>query len=164
MASKPKVDMTGVPAEYLSESGRYKPGHDAKHVSAILAELKAEAKATTKDGKIKTAAVRAAAKALPTPALRAKLEKAVLRFNEPPVKAAKPAADKADAEQATEEPADTDPEPVDESAIVRVEERQDVKVGRWFYPARTAFLEDGTEQIQRNEARDGSGAWVVYGG
>ena len=51
--------------------------------------------------------------------------------------------------------------PVDPSRIVRIVGRHDVKVGRWFYPARTAFMEDGTEQVQRNTARDGSGDWVV---
>lgn len=159
-----KVDMTGVPAEYLSESGRYKPGHDAKHVSHILNELKAEAKATG-NGKIKVAALREAQKALPTQPLKEKLAKAVERFNNPPAKPAKAAeAEEASGDEGAE-PSDEEPAPAaDPSVVIRVEERQDVKFGRWFYPARTAFLEDGTEQVQRNTARDGSGEWVVAEG
>lgn len=154
-----KVDMTNVPDEYKSETGRYKPGHDAKHVSHILEGLKADAKTTSKDGKIKIAALREAQKELPTPALKEKLAKAVDRANNPPVRAAKPKPEG----EATEEagnPADEEPSPADPSVVVRIEERQDVKVGRWFFPARTAYLEDGTTQVQRNTARDGSGDWV----
>lgn len=159
-----KIDMTNVPTEYKSETGRYKPGHDARHVSDILGALKAEAKENNKDGKIRITAMREAQKALPTPALREKLARSVERFNTPAEKKPRaPRAAKPEAE-VVEAPAEVEEEhsvPVDDAAIVRVEETQDVKVGRWFYPARRAFLEDGTEQVQRNEARDGSGAWVV---
>lgn len=160
-----KIDMTNVPDEYKSETGRYKPGHDARHVSDLLGSLKGDARDKNKDGKIRITALREAQKALPTPALREKLAKAVERFNNPAEKkpraprAEKPAKPEAEVVEAPVEEEFT--EPVDESTIIRVEETQDVKVGRWFYPARRAFLEDGTEQIQRNEARDGSGAWVA---
>lgn len=159
--AKNKADMSAVPEQYLNPAtGRYLPGHDAKHVSELLADLKNEAQVSSKDGKIKVAALRAAQKALPTPALREKLAKAVDRFNNPPARPATPKAEK----PAPEDTDSSEGEPVDDSALIRVEEQHDVKVGRWFYPARRAILDDGTEQVQRNTARDGSGEWVVYDG
>ena len=157
-----KIDMSMVPAELKSETGKYKPGHDAKHVSILLADLKAEAK-ESKAGTIKVASAREAAKQLPTPHLREKLANAVERFNNPPAKAERKPATVKPAKEAPAPVEEEEAEPIDfeESDIVRTEERADVKSGRWFYPARTAYLEDGRTVTLRNSARDGSGDWVV---
>ena len=45
-----------------------------------------------------------------------------------------------------------------EAGLVR--EIPDVKVGRWAYPAREIVYSDGTVLRQRNEKRDGFGAWI----
>ena len=43
------------------------------------------------------------------------------------------------------------------------EAERTVKVGRWEYPAIvTGYAEDGTETLERNTKRDGSGEWVPY--
>src|SRR5690606_33418925 len=73
-----KVDMSMVPQDLLSETGRYKPGHDAKHVSILVAQAR-------EDG-FKVATVRQLAKQLPTDSLRAKFEKAIERAKATPVK------------------------------------------------------------------------------
>lgn len=157
-----KVDMTMVPAEFKSETGKYKPGHDAKHVSVLLADLKAEAK-ESRAGTIKVASAREAAKQLPTPHLKEKLANAVERFNTPTVKPEKPVkADKPAKPAKVEEVEVAEVEiDFDASDIVRTEEIADVKAGRWFYPARKAFLSDGRTVTLRNDARDGTGDWVL---
>lgn len=49
------------------------------------------------------------------------------------------------------------------TAETRVESADDVKVGRWVYPARKIVRKDGeTLAFQRNTKRDGSGEWVHF--
>lgn len=44
--------------------------------------------------------------------------------------------------------------------VVEILDSGVVKVGRWEYPAREIKYSDDTSLLQRNEKRDGSGAWI----
>jgi len=159
--------MSTVPAEFLSPSGKYAPGHDAKHVSALVAEAKA--------GGFKVTVVRTLSKQLPTPALVAKFEKAIIRAQAPkpgaksPEEKAAAAAARAEAKAAKDAekvaaanaPKLKDLEVLDPAAIIRSEERPDLKIGRNFYPARISHTEDGGAITEVNTAKDGSGQWVI---
>ncbi len=45
--------------------------------------------------------------------------------------------------------------------VTAVEDLEPVKVGRWTYPARKRIYTDGAEVVERNQKRDGSGEWLV---
>lgn len=126
----------------------YKPGHDAAHVSHLLHSMKDIAVEEGHPGLIKMSELRALSKELPSEALQEKLRAAVERYNSKPAK--KSRAKKSDSEQVVHS---------HEYDAIRYKERQDVKVGRWYYPSRVAITEIG-EVVERNEKRDGSGGWV----
>ncbi|MFJ4225504.1 hypothetical protein [Microbacterium sp. NPDC089695] len=63
--------------EAIGRRALYRPGHDAKHVSRLVAELFN----TIQDGgKVTPAAITSAAKSLPSAALQAKLRRAAERL------------------------------------------------------------------------------------
>lgn len=126
--------------QIITSKATYRPGHDATHVSMLLAELFNEVQ---DGGKVTKTMVHAQAKALPSEALRTKFEKAAERAFFA-VKAPKPAK--------VEEPA-TDDGWVDENPGYTEGE---IKIGRWTYPTRT--WEGGI--VERNTKPNGSGEWV----
>lgn len=116
----------------------YRPGHDARHVSNLLAAIIAE-------GNLSTANVARYSKALPSEALRFKLERAVDNF----------AAKGTKAKKARQE------------APLEEDDTTGWKIGRWVYPMACRFPAD--DQGERydwhyNTKRDGSGEWVSIEG
>ncbi|WKW85450.1 hypothetical protein SEA_MILANI_60 [Microbacterium phage Milani] len=132
-----------------SAKANYRPGHDAAHVSVLLADIVAH-----KD--LSQGAVREYLKALPTPALQAKLQRAVDNFagrqaNKTPRRAAQSRTEWVDI--------DTD----------------EYKLGRWTYPVQALMLKEGVapknpgeeseyKDLRRNTKRDGTGEWVALEG
>lgn len=125
-----------------SAKSYYRPGHDASHVSILLADIIA--------GKDLSTDVVAKYKAgLPSDALRIKFERAVDNY-----------ADR----QANRKPRNSRTEWVDCDTY-------DYKIGRWVYPVQVKMykvdaqgLKPGQESeylgYRRNTKRDGSGEWV----
>lgn len=149
------------------DTGKYLPGYDAKHVSELLATLKDCAAEAGHPKKIHAADARAAKKELQSAALQTKLGNAVDRFNAGPKPRVK--KDEAPADDRSQELQETAPEDLGQQyedgegnspEVLRTVEIPDVKVGRWFYPARELHTEDGSF-VQRNTSRDGKGEWVV---
>ncbi|QBZ73246.1 hypothetical protein SEA_THERESITA_57 [Microbacterium phage Theresita] len=130
-----------------SAKANYRPGHDAAHVSNLLAELLVS-------GDISQNAVTALAKRLPSLPLQVKFQRAV--DNYAARKAARPSA-----RQARTEWVDCDTD--------------DYKVGRWTYPVQVKMYREGVSGLKpgqeseyldfrRNTKRDGSGEWVKLEG
>ncbi|QJD50038.1 hypothetical protein SEA_RASOVI_64 [Microbacterium phage Rasovi] len=127
-----------------SAKANYRPGHDAAHVSVLLADFIAK-------GDLSQVALKPYLAALPSDALKIKLQKAVDNFAAK--KAPKPA-------KAKTEWVDCDTD--------------DYKIGRWVYPVQvlmyvmSADLKPGQESeylgFRRNTKRDGSGEWVELEG
>ncbi|XAO35668.1 hypothetical protein SEA_FIRECASTLE_61 [Microbacterium phage FireCastle] len=133
--------------QITSAKANYRPGHDAAHVSNLLADI-------VTHGDLSQGAVKQYLKALPSLPLQAKLQKAVDNFAAK--KAGKPVTAKAPQETRTEwVDSDTDA----------------FKAGRWTYPVQHLMLkaemlpaypgeESEYKAHRRNTKRDGSGEWV----
>ena len=135
-------------SQVITTKATYKPGHDAAHVSYLLQGLLNEEADRGREA-VTDKLIRAQAKELPSEALQAKYLRAADRLFNKPVKPAKPAKT-------------ADPLLVVEGLeILRWTDRQDVKVGRWYYPAKDAITTDGEKVVLRNEKRDGTGSWIV---
>lgn len=131
--------------QQTSPKANYRPGHDAAHVSFLLATI-------VNHGDFSQAAVAEYAKALPSMPLRQKLERAVDNFV---------ARQSAKPRQSRTEWVDCDTD--------------DYKIGRWTYPVQVEMyredapgLKPGQESeylyFRRNTKRDGSGEWVALEG
>jgi len=123
----------------------YRPGHDARHVSNLLAALIKQA-----DGKgFSSEMVRQMGKGLPSEALRIKFSTAAHNFANKGQKAK--AAKKAQ------------PELIGDDTT-------GWKIGRWVYPMAVRFdskhsgIHDGRYDWHYNTKRDGSGEWVSIEG
>lgn len=134
-----------------SAKANYRPGHDAAHVSILLAGFIAK-------GDLSQVALKPYLAALPSDALKIKLQKAVDNY------AAKTAG--------------KSPKPVKTPKVDRTEwvdiDTDDYRIGRWTYPVQAlmyiegAKVEPGRESeyldFRRNTKRDGSGEWVALEG
>lgn len=118
----------------VGKKASYRPGHDAAHVSRLVALVVAEG--------MTQKSVTDAQKALPSDALKAKLQKAVDRLADK--KAAKPGATAKVAKK---------PAPL----TFNLAGGHLAKKGRWTYPV----AEGSDGKIYRNAARDGSGEWIL---
>lgn len=121
----------------LTPTATYLPGHDARHVSNLLAAI-------VQSGDLSQANVNQFAKGLPSMPLQQKLQTAVDNF------ARRQAAKKA---------------PKKSGGTWMDVDHTVAKIGRWEYPVqewvevtRTGDAPSG--QFQRNTKRDGSGEWV----
>ncbi|UAW08803.1 hypothetical protein SEA_SBLACKBERRY_58 [Microbacterium phage SBlackberry] len=132
-----------------SAKANYRPGHDASHVSMLLADIVAH-------GDLSQGAVKEYLKALPSGALQLKLQNAVDNF------AAKQSAKKPRAAKVER----------DEWVDIDTDE---YKLGRWTYPVQALMLKEGVapkhpgeeseyKELRRNTKRDGSGEWVALEG
>jgi len=158
--------------DLFSENGKYKPGYDAKHVSLLLGTLKDDCKENGRKA-IRVTDLRAAQKQLRSEALQIKLANAVERWNHRNDKPAKDTLLTDEGTSAVEDTPDTDahtgegyPATYEDGngltiEVIRAAERQDVKVGRWFYPAIDVVTDEGTA-ILRNTKKDMTGEWVVF--
>ncbi len=134
--------------QVITTKATYKPGHDAAHVSYLLQGL-INQEADHGRESVTPELIKGQASALPSEALQAKYLRAADRLFNKPAKAPK----------ATKQ---ADPLLVVEGLeILRWKDRQDVKVGRWYYPAKDAVTTEGEQVTLRNTKRDGSGEWVV---
>lgn len=146
----------------VSSRSLYRQGHDAKHVSNLLAATK-EVAHTEHDISGFEEFVRTATAKLPTDRLQAKYTSAVTRWLYSQFDRDANQDRRSDGHHAYwfsfhpddvlqhmgwEAPAGCDTDP-------SVTPADDIKVGRWTYPARRF---DGV--LQRNTRRDGSGDWV----
>ena len=129
-----------------SPKANYRPGHDAAHVSNLLATI-------VNHGDFSQEAVAEYAKALPSMPLRQKLEHAVNNY--------------------AERQADKSNRPSRQSRTEWVDcDTHDYKIGRWVYPVQVEMyrrgLEPGQEleylDFRRNTKRDGSGEWIELEG
>jgi hypothetical protein len=151
------------------DTNRYFPGFDARHVSVLLAELKEVGAESGHAKRINDQDAIEALGQLQTGALRAKLTRAVEKFNGAVI--SQDAFDEFptlndDLRATKDENHGVAPRTQEEvqaavehpaaQLVIREEELPDTKVGRWFYPTRRFTLEDGTQQVQRNAKRDGS--------
>lgn len=121
--------------QIITSKAIYKPGHDAAHVSHLLFTI-------IEHGEFDMQ--KSYAKELPSEALQAKFYRAVANYlakKAPKVKAEEPIATVVE-------------EPEGEGFV-----EGEIKIGRWTYPTRT--WEGGI--VERNEKRDGSGAWIAIG-
>ncbi|QLF82743.1 hypothetical protein SEA_CICADA_63 [Microbacterium phage Cicada] len=127
----------------------YRPGHDAAHVSVLLGDFIAK-------GDLSQVALKPYLAALPSDALKIKLQKAVDNF------AAKKAGKKPRAAK------------VERTEWVEVD-TDEYKLGRWTYPVQALMIKEGIEpaypgeeseykELRRNTKRDGSGEWVALEG
>ncbi|QCQ57507.1 hypothetical protein SEA_SUCHA_62 [Microbacterium phage Sucha] len=122
-----------------SPKANYRPGHDASHVSLLLATI-------IDHQDLSQGAVKEYLKALPTPALQAKLQKAVDNFAGRQAAKKAPRTPKAEAKTEWVD-SDTD----------------EFKAGRWTYPVQELIDPSKPEETlayRRNTKRDGSGEWV----
>lgn len=119
-----------------STEARYRPGHDARHVSKLLKLVKS--------GECQQ---NWAIHQLESDSLRVKLVNAIKR--EETRKAMKAAGATNRSIQKMNKHVDTD--------IMTVKDVDPVKIGRWVYPAR----QDKHGNIFRNIKTDGSGEWVA---
>lgn len=123
--------------QVITSKATYRPGHDASHVSMLLAELFNE----VQDGrKVTKSMIDAQAKALPSEALQNKFKNAAHRA----FIAEKVAKIKLPKEES---------KPTNDLGYTEGE----IKIGRWVYPTR---IWDGGV-VERNEKRDGSGEWIT---
>lgn len=156
-----------------SAKTQYKPGHDARHVGIVarlvapnnlpadesnalldsLGSEKLKTKALMMAHRLREKAAAKAPKADAQPVAQGQKRGAGAR-NQKAI-AAKVAQEEAAhaATQAVPTPEwdDTDPGDLGDSI-------DPVRVGRWTYPARLI----GTDRVERNTKRDGSGEWVVF--
>ncbi|QGH80716.1 hypothetical protein SEA_ZANELLA_59 [Microbacterium phage Zanella] len=132
-----------------SAKANYRPGHDAAHVSVLLADFIGK-------GDLSQGALKPYLAALPSDALKFKLQKAVDNF------ATKKAGKAPRAAKETR----------DEWVDVDTDE---YKLGRWTYPVQALMLKEGIapkhpgeeseyKDLRRNTKRDGSGEWVALEG
>lgn len=133
--------------EAVSAKALYRPGHDARHVSHLLNILKER-------GEFSHTYAVELSKYLPSAALKAKFMAAANRHQGIPMTAPTNRETKDEGQRLEGSNGET-------FEVLRITEIPDVKIGRWFYPARELHTENGIE-TQRNEKRDGSGEWLVY--
>lgn len=149
--------------EFAGESGNYRPGGDAQHVSALVREIALDALVHT-SGDAKTiepgvkfntdsAMVNAALQLLPSQALRDKLLWAVRNIETGKSRVLR----RLGAEHGyTFKRARAASAPTTDEGVPGYKEGT-IKVGRWEYPSRK--YTDGS--VERNTKRDGSGEWVA---
>jgi hypothetical protein len=141
--------------ETPAAKSNYRPGHDARHVSILLQDLKNAAADEGHKKHINVSDARGALAALPSPELKAKLSGAIARFNAGRPAKVQPSPARADA-TAEQVEVEADPHMVQPATEPQIVGLDSVKVGRWEYPGRQ--YADGTQT--RNTQRDGSGEWV----
>lgn len=129
----------------------YRPGHDARHVSVLVADLRKADERGIID--VKGDGYKSAFETLPSEALKEKFGNAVHNSNEK----MQAKVDRQDA-KIRRQTNGKDP-----SESVTYTKTDDVTIGRWTYPARIATTRAGS-QTERNEKRDGTGGWVPYEG
>lgn len=122
-------------SEKVGKKSFFRPGHDARHVSNLLAVAIA-------DNLTWAGAVEQILPALPSEALKIKFTGAWNRYQDRQAKKAQPRKPK---------PTVTEIAPLEGHAF---------KAGRWTYPVRERRYSDGTIVTERNLSRDGSGEWV----
>lgn len=130
--------------ENVAGKSVYRPGHDARHVSRLLATAD---EVFTRTGAL-TELIQRAKSELPSTALYAKFIRALDKKNPSESGYAEVEAEKIEAEDLKHE------------GVAAGYKETTVKIGRWEYPARK--YTDGT--IDRNDKRDGSGDWLAYKG
>lgn len=114
----------------------YRPGHDARHVSNLIAELYN----SIQDGQgISQEMIDSSAKSLPSLALKVKFQNAMDNLLDR-VAAKKPRAPKAE--------------------VWLDDDTTGAKIGRWIYPVQSREVKGERVAFRRNTKRDGSGEWV----
>jgi hypothetical protein len=132
----------------LTPTATYLPGHDARHVSNLLAAI-------VQSGDISEANVTKYAKGLPSLPLQAKLRNAVDNYTNRVARRLAKKITKKDPKK--DDPTNGDWCEVDHTVA---------KVGRWTYPVREWVYTDQnmadcpTGEFQRSTNRDGTGEWV----
>ncbi|QXJ40735.1 hypothetical protein [Curtobacterium phage Parvaparticeps] len=139
--------------ENVAGKSVYRPGHDARHVSRLLATADEVFNRTN----ALTELVQRAKSELPSTALYAKFIRALDKKN--PSESGY-AENEAEQIEATEYGQRLEDNYGNVATVNRVTGIPDIKVGRWFYPARELHTDLGVE-TQRNEKRDGTGEWIV---
>lgn len=139
--SHKKICACGCRTFTWTDTATYVPGHDAKHVSALLDDARAIIAA---NGQISTAETRALVDSIPSPALQNKLRNAIERLGRK-----RPSSRK----------------PKNHGVWLDVDNTV-AKVGRWTYPIQEKWIvatptgDQPTGKFRRNTKRDGSGRWV----
>lgn len=154
--------------EAVAGKAIYRPGHDARHVSQLVKGYWDPTNPRTVQEFMANVGV-----LLPSQPLQFKAQQMYIRME---LKAAKPKRQTTNQRAEAKALPTHDPEghlyeefvqavEAEEARVeaIRFQEVPDVKVGRWFYPAREVYTDNGIH-TERNSKRDGSGEWVTVGG